>query len=377
MHMSASLKRFSPPCAFLFHMDNRAYTEIFPVRPELVNDTSDAEQQSTPAAFEVARANDDINPELSVDSMRLTIQEIFSRQSGAAETPRSGVLMAATPVESEVLSIKESLVSRKTVTRKASLRDIPSLVDLDMKMYRRLYELLGMDKEVRRAEVEGMLSSRFKNAGEWMFIAEVNGRVEGFVSAVRTNKGPEEFSSWEESTNHGTLDGVQDNDGENLYLVNLTASPRAMKEEGHLRMLGLALSHMIEQGVDQVYFESRMPLFRKWLERSVREKGLSIEEISQDEVDLMAQEYFNSKTIFKGEEVPLDPELRLYESMGVKFERLIRSAFEDPQSMNYGVLCTFENPLPKSLRKGIINKVAGKIGRKVLAHPRIADLIIR
>jgi ribosomal protein S18 acetylase RimI-like enzyme len=60
----------------------------------------------------------------------------------------------------------------------------------------------------------------------------------------------------------------------------------------------------------------------------------------------------------------LDPELALYLSLGMKIEKIIPNYFDDPESLNYGVLVSWANPFyPFTKYSKLLAKIASALFR--------------
>lgn len=232
----------------------------------------------------------------------------------------------------------------RPVMRPVTEADIDQIVDLDLRMFQKAYGA----EEPSREEVGAMMLSRLRNiqdGGGWMLACEVGGRIEGFITAFRTSKPQEKFRSWEDSTNNGTLDGVVDPKGRYIYVANLTVSPQASKQSGRQRLMAYSIGEAIKEGGSEyAYFESRMPGYKRWLKRS----GYNPDEMDTAMLDSLAEEYVNLKQERDGKAVPVDAQIRMYESAGMERGVLVAGAFSDPESLGYGVV--FTSPLPRMPR---------------------------
>lgn len=227
----------------------------------------------------------------------------------------------------------------KVKVRKATIEDIDRLADLDLELFDKAY---GVDKP-QKAQVVDMLTKRYLNAPEWMFVAEMNGRVEGFVSAFRTNKTIEEFVSWEDSTANGTLEGRVDDGGKYAYVTNMTIKHAAVINGAEEMLLANLFVKGIKEGIEYGYFVARMPQFKRWLRRQ------GVIDATDDRINDYAESYFNLR---KENGKRYDRQLRMYEDFGFKLERLVANGFEDEASLNYAVVCkTYVPPRSEILKR--------------------------
>lgn len=218
--------------------------------------------------------------------------------------------------------------------RLARPEDIDRMADIDLELFDKAY---GEEKPSKQ-EVVDMLTRRLENGGDCMFVAELDGKVEGFVSAFRTDSSADEFSSWEYSTNNGTLDGKVAPDGKYLYVTNMTIRNNASKAGAKEMLLANMFAYAIEAGVEYGYFESRMPLFKRWLDRQTK-NGLEVDD--NEALDSIAEQYMDLR-MDNGKRY--DPLLRMYEGYGYHIDRLVPDAFSDDASLGYGVICKADIP---------------------------------
>jgi hypothetical protein len=240
--------------------------------------------------------------------------------------------------EAEPITNKDKQAKPKV--RLATESDLDRLASIDLSRFRKAYGENVPSKE----EVKEVFSKRLSNSPEWMFVVEVDGEVEGFVSAFRTNKGIEDFVSWEESTANGTLENRVDPNGKYVYITNMTINPVAVENGGEDMLIANLFANGIAEGVEYGYFVSRMPQFKRWLGRKLRSENKDSMPESQ-ELHQLANEYADlKKTTKKGKEVRFDYELRMYEEAGFSLEKVVNDAFSDEASMNYGVLFKADVP---------------------------------
>jgi hypothetical protein len=230
---------------------------------------------------------------------------------------------------------------KRVAVRSASPADIGRIAEIDLARYKKVYGQHPPSKE----EVSSMFQERLNNAtSEWMYVCELNDQIEGFITGFRTNKGMEDFISWEDSTAAGSLKDRVDPEGKYVYIANLTLNPKAMENGGEIMLMGRLMAEGIKNGIEYGYFISRLPIFSAWAKRQARQKGVGAKDLSNDQLNELAAEYIELKESINGKETALDPELRMYDEVGFERGRLVQNAFEDPQSLNYGVL--YKVPVP-------------------------------
>ncbi|WP_093782360.1 hypothetical protein [Actinacidiphila guanduensis] len=233
-------------------------------------------------------------------------------------------------------------------------------MDVDLAAFRSVYKEYEATETELRNRLTDIFAMRLDKVGpDWFRVAEKDGSIEGFLVSCPTRKTPDEFKSWEETTDGGTLMSTYDPSGPNVYVVSLSMLPKA--GEGARNMLILhTMGKVVEGGYDQFFFESRLPGLLSWSRRRCRDKGRTVESLTEAERYDFAESYFHSTRDVKGKQVPLDPLLRIYDQIGCTFLRVFPDAYEDAKSMNFGVVGVWRNPVPRALRKNfLVRKVVG------------------
>lgn len=229
--------------------------------------------------------------------------------------------------------------------------DVPDLLEIEFDRYATLYK----ETPKKREEIEARFRKRIDIAHEWMWVIEEDGKVLGFITGQPTNEEPKDFVSWEDSTNNGTLEGKFFPSGRNVYVVNLDVKRQATIQNGQYILMAYLGSKVIKEGKARVIFESRMPEFRDWI---LKEKKMDLSKwdaLHPKTKQKIAEQYASLTTIKSGREVLYDRLLRFYDEGGFTFVKVIPNAFEDVESLNYGVLCVGNNPVPQALRFPFVN----------------------
>ena len=230
--------------------------------------------------------------------------------------------------------------------RQAVASDLEQLVELDLRSFRQVYKHYG-EKGDRRDVVTDLFKSRLDRFSEWIAVAETEAGIEGVLMVCPTRQTPDEFESWEQATQDGTLDGLFDPRGDHLYVVTLSMTPRAAQNDVAKALLARQLAAAIRNKKGSAFFESRLPGFRRWLKRSGH--GNLLDDPSDTVISEMyelAIEYSESTIDLEGVQRPRDIELRMYSELGCTPVRLVTDAYEDYQSVNFGVLMHYKVPLP-------------------------------
>lgn len=265
--------------------------------------------------------------------------------------------------EATVAKSEQSVAPRVKV-RPARLDDMERLSEIDLLLFEKAYGQELPEKE----EIKDMLTRRFLNNPDWMFVSEVNGEIEGFVTAFRTNVPFEEFVSWEKSTANGTLDGKVDPNGRYVYVANMTIKHEAVELGAEDMLLANLFANGIHDGVEYGYFVARMPYFKRWLQAEGHNPG------SREELNALAEQYMELRDE-KGKRQ--DKQLKMYESYGFQLKRLVAKAFEDDASMDYGVVFKANVPPTDALKKIKPVRVAmGAALRQVAKHPKLLQKVL-
>lgn len=169
------------------------------------------------------------------------------------------------------------------------------------------------------------VSAQIQNCPHLLFCAFADSVIIGTLSMIHIDeKEAQKTTSWEEMSGFGTLSTHHD-DGDCAFGLDLSVNPNAQGIGAGDRLIraGLLISaiHANKKGV---FLGSRVPRFHKWANK------MSIEDYVFGK---------NGKT--------RDPEIRLYQSEGFQVVRIIPGYMEDPESLDYGVLMFYPNPLYK------------------------------
>lgn len=250
----------------------------------------------------------------------------------------------------------------KIKTGHTKLTDLPFLVAIEKDRYKELYS----ENPKTDSEVGMLFSERLNVAGDWMWTAYQNKTPVGFLSAMPTSQAPDDFVSWEESTNNGKLVGKIDRRGKNVYVVNLDVSRSATPDNAQYMLMSQLASKVIKYNSEQVFFESRMPMFRDWVYKDENIGQEKWKKLSDAEKLKVAIDYSILRSEKSGKMRLYDRLLRFYDESGFKLVRVVPNAFNDGESLNFGMVCVAKNPLPKLLRmyplRILISYMLSKIG---------------
>ncbi len=221
---------------------------------------------------------------------------------------------------------------KKFRIRRANAGDIPQLMELDRAVWAEITdaEFLWTAKQ---------FAHQLEVAGEYYYVAEIASSTSlcGYVTAIPMTIPVGELSSrmgtWEEMSSGGNYDRL-DASGNCLYGVSLAVHPWYRQMGVADRLIEKEFSLAVSNGMEFGFLGGRLPGMAAYLE---------------EHPDTTPEEYFQLR---RPDGKAYDPELRLYER---DFEviRIIPEYFPDPESLDFGVLLLWMNPMPRWLPDGL------------------------
>lgn len=217
---------------------------------------------------------------------------------------------------------------RKIRIRQARVNDIEAMLLVEEKAW----------PESLRACQE-MYQSRLGTFPQGTLVAEIEGEIEGVVvvQIINSTSIPD-IRSWNEATDYGYIKNSHDPKGNSLYGINLSVRPRT-QSRAPVALLEAVGKLAIRHNFKQIVLGGRIPGFARHLRHYCQKNGISV--ISDEKRDKIAEDYMRA-TNKRGN--PLDPEINFYQKAGMKIIKLLPNYFEDPESLNYGVLVLWPNP---------------------------------
>lgn len=330
---------------------------------------ADAARAAIGEAYGAAEAV--VEPELSIVATVDAVDQPLPARSGPTHAkPRSGIV---SKLKTAASILKEIAFPPKELRRRpATFDDVETLVDVDMTAFEEVYDKYEKPHDVLRQELIVKFTDRLhKVGGRWVTVSEKDGEIGGFMMSCPTNKTPEEFVSWEKTTDDGTLATTYDPKGKNVYVVSLSMLS-GKGEEARNMLFARQIGTFIKGGHQRAFFESRMPDLRGWVEA----QGLDPEAMGDAQRTALATEYYGLTVERKGKEVPYDHLMRIYHRAGCKFVKLVPDAYQDAESLNFGAVAIYENPLPAALRKNrIARTVAGTAVQVASRSPKLMKMM--
>ena len=198
-----------------------------------------------------------------------------------------------------------------------------------------------------------MLKGQFQICPQLLFCAFEDGKIVATASGLFTTENDFiKYKSWLEKTARGFFT-THKPDGDIGFGADLSVLREAVKKTSDKIMLALLLVTILGEGLKSLFLGSRIPRYHKY-------KHIKVEDY-----------VFGKRKSGK----PLDPELYFYQKLGFEIVEIIPEYMEDPESLNYGVLIRWNNPLYKVTKtlpflKSIIKYVGKKLLIKVPELPQ-------
>lgn len=196
--------------------------------------------------------------------------------------------------------------------RRAALEDVPEIIRVENETW-----------PPGEAATEAMFRSRIQTFPEGVYLAEHQGRLVGVVAFERLDYDIDNpIPTWKEATDNGTIRGSHDPNGNTIFGIDLSATPRAPHGTG-TRLLYEVGRYAIYNNLKRGILGGRIPKYSEYADR------------------MTAQEYLDAED---DQGRPLDPEVRFYKRAGLKIGKVLPGYFDDPSSLSYGVLLIWDNP---------------------------------
>ena len=184
-------------------------------------------------------------------------------------------------------------------------------------------EVWGEITDSRYIWTKEMVVSHFRTCPNIIYCAfERRVLVATLTNMATTEDDMKKNKTWLEKTGGGFLTTHRP-DGEIGFGVDLTVSKKASRRVSDRIVLAALLIAVCGKGVKAVYLGSRIPSYHKHSQMPVEE--------------YIFGERKNGK--------PFDPELYFYLKNGFEIVEIIQDYMIDPESLNYGVLIKWANPM--------------------------------
>ncbi|NHJ47820.1 MAG: hypothetical protein FK733_08535 [Asgard group archaeon] len=200
----------------------------------------------------------------------------------------------------------------KIKIRKASIKDLSEIIRVEKEAW----------PEGTEAS-EAMFRSRIETYPDGVFVALHKRKIIGVVAFMLIDYDVDNpIPTWNEATDNGMIKGTHNPDAETIFGVDLTATPDAPRGTGTRLLMEVgrqAISKNLKRGV----LGGRLPEYKKYADK------------------MTPEEYLNAENE-NGE--PLDPEVRFYKRAGLQIGKILPSYFDDPDSLDFGVMLIWDNP---------------------------------
>lgn len=174
---------------------------------------------------------------------------------------------------------------------------------------------------------EEKVRKQFDRCPTLQYAAFAGKEIAGTLSMFHVNESRvKTCSSWDDITSQGTFLN-HDADSDSAFGADLSVGQKFQSKgvSGKLILSGLSFCTVLSNKKG-VFLGSRIPHFHK------KSGRISVE-------DYVLGKNRDGKT--------MDPEIRIYQNNGFRVVRIVPGYMEDPDSLNYGVLMFWENPLYK------------------------------
>lgn len=170
-----------------------------------------------------------------------------------------------------------------------------------------------------------MVLNHFKICPQIQYCAFENGKMVATLTNMFTTE--EEMlknKTWLEKTGNSYLTTHRPK-GDIGFGVDLSVTREASKKVSDRIVLAAIFISVLGEGLKGVWLGARIPSYHK-------------------HKDMKVEDYVFGK---RKSGKPLDPELYFYQKLGFEIVEIIPDYMEDPESLNYGVLIKWDNPLYK------------------------------
>lgn len=221
----------------------------------------------------------------------------------------------------------------KNCGKKVSICRVSDLIKHQFNLDNLANEFARIDREVwtavtqdsRFSKTKDTAESHFKICPQIIYCAFKDGKLVATLTNMFTTEVElAKNKTWTEKTGNGYLTTHMPS-GDVGFGVDLAVTREAPKNVSDKLVLSTVLIGIIGEGLKSGYIGSRIPSYHK-------------------HADMKVEDYVYG-TRKNGK--PLDPELYFYMKDGFEIVEIIPEYMEDPDSLNYGVLIKWDNPLYK------------------------------
>lgn len=225
----------------------------------------------------------------------------------------------------------EDIVEVNNQTEVVSTPQIRAMSEYDRSQYPQLLDgVMRVEREAWPEEwraTREKFESRLKVFPEGFFVAFKDNEMSGVSTSEIVHYYPQELpSNWDAITDDGYIRSTHKPSGNALYVVSVGVSQR-FQGQGIGRALVEGQKQLAQKlNLRYLFLGSRIPKYQEY---------------HASHSDVSAEGYVKLEN---EEGKKLDPELRFYESCGLKTVKVVPNYGPDPKSENYGVVMVWENP---------------------------------
>jgi len=263
-------------------------------------------------------------------------------------------------VNSKVKTFIKHFKERPEQKNKLAIARVSDLIEKGFDKDMLANEFIRINKEVwgnitgsQYIWTKEMLMSQFQICPQLLWCTFENGEIVATASSLSiTEEDLDTNKSWLEKTGNGFFTTLKPY-GDLIFGADLSVVRKASSKASDKTVLTTLFVTIVGEGMKSLYLGSRIPSYHK-------HKHMKVEDY-----------VFGKRKSGK----PLDPELYFYQKLGFEIVEIIPEYMEDPESMNYGVLIRWNNPLYKVTKtlpflKSIIKYVGKKLLIKVPELPQ-------
>ncbi len=228
---------------------------------------------------------------------------------------------------------------------------VSDLIEKGFETYMLADEFIKINKEVwgdiinsQYIWTKEMLMNQFQLCPQLLYCAFKNGKMVATASGIFTTENDfKKHKSWLEKTGNGFFTTHRP-DGDIVFGADLSVIREALpKTSDKIMFTGLIIT-ILGDGLKSLYLGSRIPSYHK-------HKNMKVEDY-----------VFGKRKSGK----PFDPELYFYQKLGFEIVEIIPEYMEDPESLNYGVLIRWNNPLYRITKTfPFLKSVIKYVGKKL------------
>jgi len=211
----------------------------------------------------------------------------------------------------------------KKLEKTAEIEDNIKIEKADIGKLKELMQIENRVSPEGLRATENMIMSRLEVFPDGFLCASIAEAICGFISSqIVTYDEQKEPCSWYDATDNGLIAKSHAPDGDTLYIVGISVLPYT---ESYITTLLLESigNIVVQMGLKRAIYGCRLPHYHAHADK------------------FTIHEYVNAKD--PGGRL-LDPGLAMFQKIGMTAFKLVPEYVNDPESLNYGVLMSWNNP---------------------------------